>query len=81
MVASWTPTQGHINFVVALIASLKEDGIWVVPATGQVYQFQQRAQNVILIEGEIDQTHQRLELILMELGWSMEIRKGESCKR
>lgn len=71
---AWEPSPHVIAWFQNLLRGMAHNGTWVVPATGQVYQFDKPHHAVTLVHGEPNDPegwHNKTKLVLQQLGYTV----------
>lgn len=75
----WRPDPAQLQWTRNLIASMNDGGTWGVPANGNVYIFDKKANVLRFVAGDENNVlHQRTVVIFNQLGWTVRDERGNA---
>lgn len=72
---NWKPRPMDVQFMSMLIETMKNGGVWAVPANHTVYKLDKDRKVFVLIEGAVDHLFYMNMKALEPLGWKVEVSK------
>jgi hypothetical protein len=67
----WEPSDFDLQWQRSMLSTIKDGGVWAVPANQSVYQINQSSHTYKLLVGDTnDECNKRIALVFERIGWS-----------
>lgn len=73
----WEPSPYDIAWTTSLLASIKDGGMWGIPATGSTYRIDHQQKVLVLVVDpgtpESAEMHLMIGIVARKMGWTVQI--------
>lgn len=76
--AGWKPDREAIEWARGMVAMMRQNAVWGIPANRNVYQFDRANKTLWLVAGDEDEIHRRMVAVFGAIGWSVRVKGDES---
>lgn len=75
--ADWQPGPEVIDWARGMVAMMRQNAVWGIPANANVYKFDHANKTLWLVAGDEDEIHRRTIVVFGAIGWSVRVKGDE----
>lgn len=71
----WKPDREAVEWARGMVAMMRQNAIWGIPANRNVYRFDHANKTLWLVVGDEDEIHRRTIAVFGAIGWSVRVKR------